>query len=355
MTKRIPFIGFTAAAMLLGYFDGPRSAARTTNPDANREQVIELSKQATSVRKANPDECVRLAEQAASVSGVESVRAIAENALGNCYEAKRDLEAAFTHYAKAHELDPKWKLPLYGMGDARLATDTISAIRQAIQHYEEGLKLPNRPTDTAGRDDAMRARVSELQSELRARTVQAMLAMSRGDPSRDLEEVSWEESAPGGNRNEKPATVATPTPATKPVTPPVIGSVSVKPARTCQQVLSLLVPFEWKDATLKSTNLQEFDGIAAALGDNRWSGKAVQVIGHASPEGDAAFNLDLSRRRALAVNEYLVTKKGVPSSLLVTDWKGVSDPIHRPDGSVDYEASRRVVVSLKEPVPVACK
>lgn len=53
----------------------------------------------------------------------------------------------------------------------------------------------------------------------------------------------------------------------------------------------------------------------------------VKIIGHTDSDGDDAKNLDLSKRRAAAVKQALVTQFGIAESRMQTDGKGESAPV----------------------------
>ncbi len=77
----------------------------------------------------------------------------------------------------------------------------------------------------------------------------------------------------------------------------------------------------------------------------------IIIEGHTDDAGTYIYNLDLSQRRALSVAEYILDEKnGVinkPSidaleDILTVTGKSYSDPIYKPNGEIDQEASRRV-------------
>jgi OOP family OmpA-OmpF porin len=84
------------------------------------------------------------------------------------------------------------------------------------------------------------------------------------------------------------------------------------------------VVFHPNSARLPPEALAGLDSLASALRDNpnaRW-----EIGGHTSNMGDAAQNLRLSQRRALAVKTYLV-RQGVPAASLVPRGYGSATPI----------------------------
>lgn len=78
----------------------------------------------------------------------------------------------------------------------------------------------------------------------------------------------------------------------------------------------------------------------------------ITVTGHTDSMGGDAYNLDLSKRRAEAVAQWLATSGKVPSVRLKSEGRGESEPVadnRRADGQDDPEGrarNRRVVVSI---------
>jgi OmpA-OmpF porin, OOP family len=66
-----------------------------------------------------------------------------------------------------------------------------------------------------------------------------------------------------------------------------------------------------------------------------------QIIGHTDSDGDASANLNLSKRRAESVKNYLVSK-GISASRLQTDGKGKSQPIASNSTAEGKAQNRRV-------------
>jgi outer membrane protein OmpA-like peptidoglycan-associated protein len=67
----------------------------------------------------------------------------------------------------------------------------------------------------------------------------------------------------------------------------------------------------------------------------------VEVGGHTDSQGEAAYNLDLSARRAATVREYLIGK-GVPAGNLTSNGYGLTRPIASNDTAEGRASNRRV-------------
>jgi len=68
----------------------------------------------------------------------------------------------------------------------------------------------------------------------------------------------------------------------------------------------------------------------------------VKIIGHTDGDGDAAKNLDLSKRRAASVKSELAKTFGIDASRIETDGKGKSEPIAPNDTPINKAQNRRV-------------
>jgi len=84
------------------------------------------------------------------------------------------------------------------------------------------------------------------------------------------------------------------------------------------------VNFKYDSDELTSESRQALDTVAATLREH--PRQALEVGGHASAEGNGPYNLDLSKRRARAVRNYLIAQ-GVDASLLTSQGYGESRPL----------------------------
>jgi outer membrane protein OmpA-like peptidoglycan-associated protein len=82
--------------------------------------------------------------------------------------------------------------------------------------------------------------------------------------------------------------------------------------------------FDTDKDTIKATSRPKLDAAAALLKEH--PGLRLEISGHTDDRGAAAYNDDLSRRRAEAVKKYL-TDKGIDASRLSTRGAGSSEPI----------------------------
>jgi len=72
----------------------------------------------------------------------------------------------------------------------------------------------------------------------------------------------------------------------------------------------------------------------------------IKITGHTDSDGNAADNLSLSKKRAAAVSNYLVTNYGISKSRIATDGKGATEPVAS-NSTADGKAKNRRVEFTK--------
>jgi len=101
-----------------------------------------------------------------------------------------------------------------------------------------------------------------------------------------------------------------------------------------------VVYFEYNKAVIQSRSYPILDAVAAALTGNPGI-LLVEVQGHTDERGDDAYNLDLSDRRAKAVEQYLVDK-GVDAKRLTAHGYGETQPLDPRSNEAAWAKNRRV-------------
>jgi outer membrane protein OmpA-like peptidoglycan-associated protein len=84
-------------------------------------------------------------------------------------------------------------------------------------------------------------------------------------------------------------------------------------------------------------SLKAIAGVLAEMKD-----LTVQIVGHTDSDGDAAANLDLSRRRAASVETALVNEFKIDPGRMETDGRGETQPIDKNDTPAGKANNRRV-------------
>lgn len=91
---------------------------------------------------------------------------------------------------------------------------------------------------------------------------------------------------------------------------------------------------------IKPESYGSIQSIAQVLRDN--ATLKVNIVGHTDSDGTDAGNLDLSKRRALAVKQTLTNHFGVDAARLESDGKGKSEPVDANDTPAGKANNRRV-------------
>ncbi|CAA9516650.1 MAG: hypothetical protein AVDCRST_MAG91-1946 [uncultured Sphingomonadaceae bacterium] len=124
---------------------------------------------------------------------------------------------------------------------------------------------------------------------------------------------------------------------------PAPAAKEAKLVKAAQRRVDLRLTFETGSASMTEQAKQEARVFAEALGSPKLAERKFVIEGHTDSVGSRAYNLDLSRRRADAVVEYL-TGLGVNRSRLRTVGYGFDRPL---DGrSARAEENRRVEAVL---------
>jgi|688.fasta_scaffold448226_2 outer membrane protein OmpA-like peptidoglycan-associated protein len=110
------------------------------------------------------------------------------------------------------------------------------------------------------------------------------------------------------------------------------------PEQVLQEVYNNL-QFEVGKEVIKPTSFASLNILAQTLKDApQWT---LKLSGHTDNTGSAAFNLNLSKKRAEAVKNYLVAQ-GIDPTRITTEGLGSTKPIASNDTPKGREANRRV-------------
>jgi OOP family OmpA-OmpF porin len=98
--------------------------------------------------------------------------------------------------------------------------------------------------------------------------------------------------------------------------------------------------FDVNSDKIKPESYGSLQSIAQVLRDN--ASLKVSVIGHTDADGTEEGNLDLSKRRALAVRQALTNTFGIETSRMQSDGKGKAEPVDTNDTPAGKANNRRV-------------
>jgi len=130
--------------------------------------------------------------------------------------------------------------------------------------------------------------------------------------------------------------------------------VVLRPARVSmgdnKLTLRERVFFELDSDVIKGESFSLLDEVADLLEEHP-EVRRIEVQGHTDDQGDDAYNMDLSQRRAESVRRYLIEQGGVTGSRLIARGYGESEPL-QPNTSDEARAgNRRVEFVIKEKRP----
>ncbi|MFD1873490.1 OmpA family protein [Hymenobacter bucti] len=106
------------------------------------------------------------------------------------------------------------------------------------------------------------------------------------------------------------------------------------------------VLFDTDKATVKPTAAEALKQITASI-NQRYAGKDVRVLGFADSRGDKSYNRDLSKQRAEAVKNFLVTTDKMPADRVSTEAFGEEQPAASNATAAGRKENRRVEIAVK--------
>ncbi|MDR0184694.1 OmpA family protein [Lysobacter arvi] len=109
-------------------------------------------------------------------------------------------------------------------------------------------------------------------------------------------------------------------------TTPEVAAPAAEPHVAAADDLSADVLFDFDSATLSADAPEAISSKVAQMLARVQNVERLQVIGYTDRLGDAAYNLALSRRRAEAVRQYLVSQ-GVPAEAIHVEGRGATEPV----------------------------
>ncbi len=104
------------------------------------------------------------------------------------------------------------------------------------------------------------------------------------------------------------------------------------------------IVFTSGQTTLTAEATQVLDQVARTI--NSYKGQVIEIAGHTDSTGDTLTNLELSKKRAIAVRDYLITKQ-VPSSRLRPIGYGETKPVADNETREGQTANRRIEFNLE--------
>lgn len=135
-----------------------------------------------------------------------------------------------------------------------------------------------------------------------------------------------------------PQCTTTPTPPSQPPqSPPLLEPIRIQ--------VPTNVHFALDKATISPASARILDRIATVMREN--PAIVAEIRGHADPRASDAYNLDLSKRRAIAARNYLL-RRGIGSERMTIRALGESQPLTPGRSILDYARDRRVEFVFKD-------
>jgi len=110
------------------------------------------------------------------------------------------------------------------------------------------------------------------------------------------------------------------------------------------KIISYGINFDSGKDVVKQDSYASIKEIATVLNEN--PGVRIKIAGHTDSDGQDALNLDLSKRRAANVKQYLVNEFSIDASRIETDGLGETQPIAG-NSTVEGKAKNRRVEFIK--------
>ena len=101
--------------------------------------------------------------------------------------------------------------------------------------------------------------------------------------------------------------------------------------------------FDFDSDVIKPTAASNLQELARSL--NKFGESNILIVGHTDSQGDDAYNMGLSQRRANSASAYLQSQ-GVPASRISTAGRGESEPVASNDTEAGKAQNRRVEVAI---------
>jgi outer membrane protein OmpA-like peptidoglycan-associated protein len=128
------------------------------------------------------------------------------------------------------------------------------------------------------------------------------------------------------------------------LTPPKASTRSLRNITVKPVSIDLSINFDFDSANLQNSSKPLLNNLASAMKSERLQAVIFKVEGHTDAKGKAEYNRELSERRAMSVQKYLVSL-GVGADRLQAEGKGFSELL-LPDSPLASD-NRRVRITLQ--------
>jgi len=112
--------------------------------------------------------------------------------------------------------------------------------------------------------------------------------------------------------------------------------------------VNLDIHFKFDNAIIDQESYTLLDSVGQAMTSPELTGKSIIIAGHTDATGSELYNLNLSKKRAQAVKEYLVSKWNIAPETMQAVGYGQSRPLTTGKTAADLKKNRRVEIRLAE-------
>ena len=148
-----------------------------------------------------------------------------------------------------------------------------------------------------------------------------------------------------GAWGQQPIGAATAEELAEQLAPPVALTRTLRVVAPAARKLDLSIQFDYNSAKLQESSRPLLLNLAKAMDSERIKELKFRVEGHTDSLGRAAYNQQLSQRRAVSVLEFLA-QQGVDKARLQAEGKGSTEPLY-PDKPEAME-NRRVRITTMD-------
>jgi len=124
--------------------------------------------------------------------------------------------------------------------------------------------------------------------------------------------------------------------------------LSLKDARAFGVTMGLDLPvrFDYDKATLTAQGRRQAAELGEALISEDYKEHSFTLLGHTDLQGDAGYNMELSKKRADAVKQFLVLNFPIGEERIKTEGYGEERPLYTGESEHVHQVNRRVEVRI---------
>lgn len=256
----------------------------------------------------------------------------AHNNLADAYEHLGHFDDAIQEYSLALQYDSMLSYSYFGKGDTFVK---IGLYEKAIIAYEAGLRI--KPGDKLARQglDYAKDKVANMK-----KLTQIDPTVEENDPGKNQSKLKKEEYGSSNEKRVIPAKMIISQLKKQSLILMGPGGVRQRESR----IRFHNIYFDLDSDRIKQSSLQQLKEIGSALAASEFLNRKFIIEGHTDNTGSTQYNLNLSKKRAMAVFSYLASQEHIPKDRLIVKGHGESRPIVNNDTLDNKALNRRVEI-----------